>query len=70
VSLLTIALFALGYVVVVVFVLALLRAASRSDEAAQREYEALVRSRTERPRVVRLRDRDPEHASSRRRWAG
>jgi hypothetical protein len=42
VSLLTIALLAIGYVVVVVFVLAMLRTASRADEAAEREQRAAV----------------------------
>ena len=69
-SLLTIALFALGYLVVVLFVLALLRAAKRADESAEREYEALARSLLEDVQVVRLGDRAPVRERARRRRTG
>lgn len=40
----TFALLALGYLVVVLFVLAVLRASKRADEAAEREQDAVLAS--------------------------
>lgn len=64
-SLLTVALLALGYLVVVLFVVALLRAATRADEALDREYEALVRSLAEEARVVSMGDHEVARRRSR-----
>jgi hypothetical protein len=67
-SLTTIVLFAVAYVVVVAFVLSLLVCAKRADRAAQREHEALVRSMTGRGplTVVRHDDRLGDIAARRR----
>ena len=45
-SLTTIAVFALGYLAVLVLVLSVLATAKRADERAQEEHDALVRSMT------------------------
>jgi hypothetical protein len=69
-SLLTIALFVLGYVVVLVVALALLRTAKHADEAADREYDAAVRSLTRDPSFRVIGEHDPDREIVLRRRTG
>ena len=52
----------LGYVIFVAFVIALLKAAKRGDEAAAREYRALVRRQRRKARapLKAVSEDDPE----------
>jgi hypothetical protein len=67
-SLLVVSAFVIVYVVLVVFVLALLRASSQADEAAERDHRALVRSMSAPvpPRFEREDEREPEIVVRRR----